>query len=60
MTGAGALTIREVARRVNRDVEAVYHDAYALPDAGLPKSTGAGRLLSPYARVCVEFDHRLR
>jgi len=41
MTGAGALTIREVARRVGRDVEAVHGDVHALLDAGLVDRTAA-------------------
>ena len=43
MTGAGALTIREVARRVGRDVEAVHGDVHALLDAGLVDRTDDGR-----------------
>ena len=35
MTGAGSLAIREVARRVERDVKAVHGDIHALLDAGI-------------------------
>ena len=35
MTGAGAMSIREAARRVERDVKAVHGDVTALLNAGL-------------------------
>jgi len=35
MTGAGPLSIRETARRVNRDVKAVHGDVTALLNAGV-------------------------
>src|ERR671913_2542741 len=41
MTGQGPLTIREVARRVERDVKAVHGDVHALIDAGLLQRTKA-------------------
>jgi len=56
MTGAGALTIREVARRVGRDVKAVHGDVHALLAAGLVDRTDDGRVVFPYDAVRVEFD----
>ena len=56
MTGAGALTIREVARRVGRDLEAVHGDVHALLDAGLVERTDHGRVVFPYDAVRVAFD----
>ncbi|MFP4360423.1 MAG: transcriptional regulator [Alphaproteobacteria bacterium] len=56
MTGAGALTIREVARRVDRDVKAVHGDVHALLDAGLVDRTDDGRVAFPYDAVRVAFD----
>jgi predicted transcriptional regulator len=56
MTGAGALTIREVARRVGRDVKAVHGDVHALLDAGLVERTDDGRVVFPYEAVRVAFD----
>jgi predicted transcriptional regulator len=41
MAGRGPLTIREVARRVGRDVKAVHGDVHALINAGLLDRTGA-------------------
>ena len=35
MTGEGGMTIREAARRVGRDVEAVHGDIRAMLDAGV-------------------------
>jgi predicted transcriptional regulator len=46
MAGQGPLTIREVARRVERDVKAVHGDAHALIDAGLLERTEAKEKLS--------------
>ena len=56
MTGAGALPIREVARRVGRDLEAVHGDVHALLDAGVVDLTDDGRVVFPYDAVRVAFD----
>jgi len=56
LTGAGALTIREVARRAGRDLEAVHGDVHALLDAGLVERTYDGRVVFPYDAVRVAFD----
>jgi len=56
MTGAGALTIRAVARRLDRDVEAVHGDGHALLDAGLLDRTDDGRVVFPYGASPVEFN----
>src|SRR4030067_1035669 len=42
MTGAGAMSIREAARRVERDVKAVHGDVIALLNAGLLSKTDDG------------------
>ena len=55
MTGAGELTIREVARRVERDVKAVHRDVTALLGCGLLDKTGNGKVLFPYDAVHVDF-----
>ena len=55
MTGAGELTIREVARRVERDVKAVHGDVTALLHCGLLDKTGTGKVLFPYDAVHVDF-----
>lgn len=52
MTGAGALTIHALARRVGRDLEAVRGDVHAL----LVERTYDGRLVFPHDAVRVAFD----
>jgi predicted transcriptional regulator len=54
MTGAGPLSIREVARRVGRDVKAVHGDVHALLSAGVIDREGKGVVL-PYDAVHVDF-----
>jgi predicted transcriptional regulator len=54
MTGAGELAIREVARRVGRDVKAVHGDVKALIAAGLVERTPRG-ILFPYDAIHVDF-----
>lgn len=55
MTGAGELTIREVARRVGRDVKAVHTDITALILCGLVDKTDTGKVLFPYDGIHVDF-----
>jgi len=56
MTGAGPLSIREVARRVSRDVKAVHGDVTALIQAGVINKTDDGKIHFPYDRVHVQFE----
>lgn len=55
MTGAGPITLREAARRVQRDVKAVHRDVHALLDAGILQKNGEGRLTFPFDSVRVSF-----
>ena len=55
MTGQGPLAIREVARRVERDVKAVHGDIHALLDAGVIERTDEGLVVFPYDAVHVDF-----
>jgi predicted transcriptional regulator len=55
MTGAGAMTLREAARRIGRDVKAVHGDVRALLNAGLLQKTGDGRIVFPFDAVRVNF-----
>lgn len=55
MTGAGELTIREVARRLGRDVKAVHSDVQALLKAGILQKTEKGKIVFPYDAVHVDF-----
>jgi predicted transcriptional regulator len=54
MTGAGPMTLREAARRVERDVKAVHRDAHALLDAGILHRT-EGKIVFPFDAVRVSF-----
>ena len=54
MRGRGPLSIREAARRVNRDVKAVHGDVIALVHAGVLDRTADG-VEFPYDAVKVEF-----
>lgn len=51
----GDLSIREVARRVERDVQAVHRDVTTLINAGVIDRTDKG-IVFPYARIHFEFD----
>jgi predicted transcriptional regulator len=55
MTGAGPITIREVARRVDRDVKSVHADVRALLRSGVIDRTEDGRIVFPYDEVHVDF-----
>lgn len=54
MTGQGAMSIREAARRVGRDVKAVHGDVQALINAGVLDRTKEG-VEFPYDAVHVDF-----
>lgn len=56
MAGAGPLPVREVARRVGRDVKAVHRDMAALVNAGLLDRGEGGRMSFPYDGVRMEVD----
>lgn len=55
ITGAGELAIREVARRVGRDVKAVHGDVSVLFQCGLLDKTESGKVIFPYDAVHVDF-----
>jgi predicted transcriptional regulator len=55
MTGAGPVAIREVARRVERDVKSVHGDIQALLKAGVLDRAEDGRIVFPYDEVHVDF-----
>ena len=55
LCGAGSMSIREAARRVNRDVKAVHGDIVAMVKAGLLDRTEAGGVVFPFDAVKVEF-----
>lgn len=55
LCGAGPVSIREAARRVDRDVKAVHGDVAALLSAGILDRTESGAIEFPYEAVKVEF-----
>lgn len=55
LAGQGALSIREVARRVGRDVQAVHRDVSTLLTAGVIDRSDKG-IAFPYERIHFEFD----
>lgn len=54
MTGAGPLALREIARRLGRDVRGVHADAHALPAVDLIERDTEG-FRFPYDAVRVDF-----
>lgn len=55
LAGKEAITLRELARELGRDVKAVHGDAHALLNAGVLQKTDDGRLLFPFDAVHVDF-----
>jgi predicted transcriptional regulator len=59
LAGAGPLGVRELARRVGRDVRAVHADAQRLVAIGLIDKAADGKLLFPYDGVHIELGWRV-
>jgi predicted transcriptional regulator len=55
MAGQGPLAIREVARRVGRDVRAVHSDMRALFLSGVIDKTQEGKMILPYDVIRLDF-----
>ncbi|HXQ67950.1 MAG TPA: transcriptional regulator [Alphaproteobacteria bacterium] len=55
MIGVGPLAIREVARRVGRDVKSVHGDVQSLLKAGVLDRIDDGRIVFPYDKIHVNF-----
>ncbi len=55
MAGAGPMSQRELARRLDRDIKAVHDDVHALIKAGLVDRTDDGGIVFPYDDVHVDF-----
>lgn len=54
MSGAGPLALREIARRLDRDVKSVHTDAHVLLNSGVINRCAEG-LIFPYDAVHVDF-----
>ncbi|MFP3604682.1 transcriptional regulator [Paraburkholderia sp. SIMBA_053] len=55
MTGAGPMSIRELARRLDRDVNRVDEDVDALLNTGVLDREESGEIVFPYDKVHVNF-----
>ena len=55
LCGAGPVSIREAARRVERDVKGVHGDAIVMIKAGLINRAESGGIEFPYEVIKVEF-----
>jgi predicted transcriptional regulator len=55
LCGAGPVSIREAARRVELDMKAVHGDVTALLNAGVLDRTEDGHIVFPFEAVKVEF-----
>lgn len=60
LTGAGPIGVRELARRVERDVKDVHRDAQALVLNGFIDKTKDRKLSFPYKCVKVAFEFQAR
>ena len=54
LQGAGSVGVRELARRLGRDVKRVHEDATALVELGLIERAESGALSCPYADIHVD------
>ena len=54
LAGAGPMSIREAARRVNRDVKAVHADVQTLLGGGILRKTEDGRIEFPFDAIHVD------
>ena len=58
LQGAGEIAVRELARRVGRDVKRVHEDAGKLVDLGLLERTERGGLCCPFDDIHVDLHLR--
>ena len=54
LQGAGTVGVRDLARRVGRDVRRVHEDATALVNLGLIERTEKGELMCPFSDIHVD------
>ena len=55
MAGAGPMPLRELARRLDRDVKSVHGDVQALLKTGVLQKNDGGKIVFPYDAVHVDF-----
>jgi predicted transcriptional regulator len=54
LQGQGELAVRELARRVGRDVKRVHEDVQTLAELGLVERGDAGGVVCPFAEVHID------
>lgn len=54
LQGQGEMAIRELARRVGRDVKRVHEDVQVLTELGLVERTEGGGVVCPFAEVHID------
>lgn len=54
LLGAGEISLRELARRVERDVRRVHDDVTVLTDLGLVERSSSGGVLCPFADIHID------
>jgi len=54
LIGAGEISVRELARRVGRDVKRVHEDVEALTELGLIERTDKGGAICPFSEIHVD------
>jgi predicted transcriptional regulator len=58
LQGQGPMAVRELARRVSRDVKRVHEDVQVLAELGLVERDAAGGVVCPFAEVHVNLHLR--
>ncbi len=56
LQSAGAISLREAARRVGRDVRRVHEDVHILINLGLLEKDEAGSLVCPFKRIHIDMQ----
>ncbi len=58
LQGAGEMSVREVARTIERDVRRVHDDIQVLLELGLIEKTDTGRVFCPYFDIHMDMHMR--
>ena len=58
LQGQGPMAVRELARRVGRDVKRVHEDVQVLTELGLVERDAAGGVICPFAEVHIDLHLR--
>ncbi len=59
MQGQGELAVRELARRVGRDVKRVHEDVQTLIELGLVERSESGAVICPFSEVHIDMKLRV-